>query len=188
MEQTVHIKNMVCPRCKMAVQTILEELKISFSSIELGEVKITDALTSNKKEELADKLKGVGFELLESEDLVLITQIKSVIVQQIHYSLDEMKVNFSDFLVEKIKHNYNYISRLFSEIEGITIEKFISLQKVERIKELLFNNEKTLSEIAFEMDYSSSAYLSTQFKKETGMTPSAFKKMKQSNRSNLDTI
>lgn len=188
MEQTIHIKNMVCPRCKMAVQDILEKLEISFSSIELGEVKVTAAITSNQKGELAHQLKGVGFELIESEKSILIAQIKSVIVQQIHFSSNELKVNFSDFLVEKIKHNYNYLSRLFSEIEGVTIEKFITHQKVERIKELLFNNEKTLSEIAFEMDYSSSAYLSTQFKKETGMTPSAFKKLKQPKHQNLDKI
>ncbi len=188
MKQILHIKNMVCPRCKMVVKDILDNLEISFSSIELGEVKITTVITSDQKEKLTHQLKSVGFELLESEKLVLIAQIKSSIIEQVHYSSNELKVNFSDFLVEKTKHNYNYLSRLFSEVEGITIEKFITCQKVERIKELLFNNEKTLSEIAFEMDYSSSAYLSTQFKKETGMTPSAFKKMKQPKHQNLDKI
>ncbi len=179
---------MVCPRCKMAIQTILVELGIPFSTIELGEVKTSGTLSIEQKKKLGNKLKDIGFELLESEKSVLIAQIKSLIVQQVHFSSSELKVNFSDFLAEKTKHNYNYLSRLFSEIEGITIEKFITIQKIERIKELLFNKEKNLSEIAFEMDYSSSAYLSTQFKKETGMTPSAFKKMKQPNRSNLDII
>ena len=188
MEQIIHIKNMVCPRCKMAIQTILVELGIPFSTIELGEVKTSGTLSIEQKKKLGNKLKDIGFELLESEKSVLIAQIKSLIVQQVHFSSSELKVNFSDFLAEKTKHNYNYLSRLFSEIEGITIEKFITIQKIERIKELLFNKEKNLSEIAFEMDYSSSAYLSTQFKKETGMTPSAFKKMKQPNRSNLDII
>lgn len=188
MEHTIHIKNMVCPRCKMAVQDILESLDISFSSIELGEVKVIAPIASYQKGELAQQLNAVGFELLESEKSILIAQIKSVLVQQIHFSSNELKVNFSDFLVEKTKHNYNYLSRLFSEVEGITIERFITRQKVERIKELLFNNKKTLSEIAFEMDYSSSAYLSTQFKKETGMTPSAFKKMKQPKHQNLDNL
>ena len=179
---------MVCPRCITAVQSILEELAIPFSSVGLGEVKVTAVITANQKKELANQLKRVGFELLESEKSILIAQIKSSIIQQIHFSSNELKVNFSDFLVEKTKHNYNYLSRLFSEVEGITIERFITRQKVERIKELLFNNEKTLSEIAFEMDYSSSAYLSTQFKKETGMTPSEFKKMKRPKHQNLDKI
>lgn len=179
---------MVCPRCIMAVETILEELNIPFSSVRLGEVKVTAIISSDLKEKFSNQLKKIGFELLESEKSILIAQIKSVIVQQIHFSSNELKVNFSDFLVEKTKHNYNYLSRLFSEVEGITIERFITRQKVERIKELLFNNKKTLSEIAFEMDYSSSAYLSTQFKKETGMTPSAFKKMKEPNHQNLDNL
>ena len=134
MEKVIHIKNMVCPRCITAVKDILDDLKIPFSKIELGEVKITAAITSDLKEDLAHQLKSVGFELLESEKLVLIAQIKSAIIQQIHYSSNELKVNFSDFLVERTKHNYNYLSRLFSEVEGITIEKFIARQKVEHIK------------------------------------------------------
>lgn len=179
---------MVCPRCVMAVETILVELNIPFSSVELGKVKATAFISSDLKEKISHRLKKIGFELLESEKSVLISQIKNIIIQQIHFSSNELKVNFSDFLVENTKHNYNYLSRLFSEVEGITIEKFITKQKVERIKELLFNNEKTLSEIAFEMGYSSSAYLSTQFKKETGMTPSAFKRMKLPKHQNLDNI
>ena len=188
MNEMLYIKNMVCPRCVMAVETILEELNIPFSSVELGKVKVTAIISPDLKEKISHRLKSVGFELLESEKSVLVSQIKNIIIQQIHFSSNELKVNFSNYLAENTKHNYNYLSRLFSEVEGITIEKFITKQKVERIKELLFNNEKTLSEIAFEMDYSSSAYLSTQFKKETGLTPSAFKRMKLPKHQNLDNI
>jgi AraC-like DNA-binding protein len=185
MEQIIHIKNMVCPRCKTAVQNILEELNISHNYLELGELRLKNPLTQSKKEELRLKLNDVGFEILESERLMIVSQIKILIMEQVRFSSKEMKVNFSDYLASHTNHNYNYLSRLFSEVEGKTIEKFITAQKIEKIKELLFNNEQTLSEIAFSMDYSSSAYLSTQFKKETGITPSEFKKSK---RHNLDIL
>lgn len=168
---------MVCPRCKMVVKDILEELNLLYNSIELGEIILKQPLTPNQREELKVKLNNVGFEILESDKLVIVAQIKTLIIEQVRFSSSPMKVNFSVFLAANSNHNYHYLSRLFSEVEGITIEKFIAAQKIERIKELLFNNEQTLSEIAFTMDYSSSAYLSTQFKKETGMTPSEFKKL-----------
>ena len=188
MEKVIHIKNMVCPRCKMAVQTILEELNIPFSSITLGEVKMATVLTTDQKEELGNKLKDIGFELLESQKSALISKIKTLIVEQLRYSADDLKVNFSVYLAEKTQQEYAYLSRLFPMVEGITIERFITKQKIERIKEYLFYNEKTLTEIAFEMNYSSVAYLSAQFKKETGMNLSAFKKMKQPKHQNLDNL
>lgn len=179
---------MVCPRCIMSVQTILEDLNIPFSSVELGKVSMNGELSPTKKRELELALNKVGFELLESDNAVLIAQIKNLIIQQIHYNKDDLKINYSDYLAEKTKHPYNYLSRLFSEIEKNTIERYITKQKIEKIKKLLFNDEKTIEEIAFEMKYSSSAYLSTQFKKETGMTPSEFKKLEHYNFQHLDNI
>tara|TARA_B110000503_G_C6943181_1_gene327829 strand:+ start:228 stop:728 length:501 start_codon:yes stop_codon:yes gene_type:complete len=161
----------------MVVKDILEELNLLYNSIELGEIILKQPLTPSQRDELRGKLNNVGFEILESEKLVVVAQIKTLIIEQVRLSSSPIKVNFSVFLASNSNHNYHYLSRLFSEVKGITIEKFITAQKIERIKELLFNNEQTLSEIAFTMDYSSSAYLSTQFKKETGMTPSEFKKL-----------
>jgi AraC-like DNA-binding protein len=172
----------------MAVQAILEKLKIPFSTVELGQVNTVNSITFKQKSELSIQLSEIGFELLESEDSVIIAQIKNLIIQQVHYYKGELKINYSDYLSEKTNHTYNYLSRLFSNTEGITIERYITKQKIEKIKELLFNDEKTLSEIAFEMNYSSSAYLSTQFKKETGMTITEFKKMKEYTFESLDKI
>lgn len=188
MGQLIHIKNMVCPRCVLAVQNILKDLKIPYSGIELGHVNLNSALSPTQKKELCTKLRSVGFELLETESSVLIAELKKLIIQQVYYKKNELTTNYSDYLAEKTKHGYNYLSRLFSESEGTTIEKYITKHKIEKIKELLFNNEKTLAEIAFEMDYSSSAYLSTQFKKETGMTPSEFKKSGNFNLKSIDNI
>jgi AraC-like DNA-binding protein len=188
MENTIHIKNMVCPRCITAVKEILLSLKIPFTSVELGEVKVSKALTSNQYETLKKRVKELDFEVLESEKSATISKIKALIIEQLHYTSGNLKVNFSDFLAEKIHHDYSYLSRLFSSTEGVTIERFIAKQKIERIKEQLFYNDKTLSGIAFEMNYSSVAYLSTQFKKETGMTPSEFKKLKHPSHKNLDKI
>jgi len=179
---------MVCPRCVTAVQNILEDIKIQFSAIELGHVSLTNTLNQTQKTELGNRLKSVGFQLLETEHSVLIAEIKNLIIQQVHHNQNGLTINYSDYLAKKTKYSYNYLSRLFSDSEGITIEKYITKHKIERIKELLFNNEKTLAEIAFEMDYSSSAYLSTQFKKETGMTPSEFKKSGKINLKSIDSI
>lgn len=179
---------MVCGRCKTAVQGILNDLHVSYTSIELGEVQLNKILPPPQKEALAIRLKALGFELLESEKYALVSTLKSLIVQQLHHSSEPLKINFSAYLAKETNHEYTYLSRLFSTTEGITIERFIAKQKVERIKEQLFYKEKTLSQIAFEMGYSSVAYLSSQFKKETGMTPTEFKKLKHPNLTSLDQI
>jgi len=179
---------MVCLRCKMAVQAVLEDLNMTYTSIELGEVQLAKPLVLAQKETLSKRLKELGFELLETEKSAVVSKIKALIVAQLHHASEQLKVNFSDYLAKETAHDYAYLSRLFSVIEGITIERFIAKQKMERIKEQLFYNQKTLSEIAFEMNYSSVAYLSSQFKKETGMTPTEFKKMKQPNLKNLDNV
>ena len=183
---TLLIKNMVCPRCVEAVKDSLLDLEIGFSGIELGKVTLTQELTEDVKSTLSAALESKGFELLEFGKSGLISQIKSLIIGQIHHSGEQMHENFSSFLAEKLEHEYTSLSRLFSQVEGITIEKFITRQKIERVKEFLFYDQLSLSEIAFKLGYSSAAYLSSQFKKETGMTPSEFKKSHSGERKSLD--
>ena len=182
------IKNMVCPRCILVVQQVLKDLHIDVKSIKLGEVIISDRLNDQLKQKLQIHLGTKGFELLEDKLSKLVSGIKSIVVQQIHYPTDELKVNFSSLISNQLHHDYSYLSRLFSSVEGITIEKFILSQKIEKAKELLFYNEMTLSEIAFQLNYSSVAHLSSQFKKETGMTPTDFKKQRKPGHRALDSI
>lgn len=185
---TLYIKNMVCPRCIDTVRDIFNELNIQTSSIELGAVVSSSDISISQKLQLKEKLVERGFELLEDHKSKLIGQTKAIIVDQIHHEKDGLKVNFSTLLAEKTNHEYSSLSRLFSSVEGITIERFILKQKIERVKEFIFYNEMTFSEIAFHMDYSSVAYLSAQFKKETGMTPTQFKNQKKNDRKSLDTL
>jgi AraC family transcriptional regulator len=174
----LYIKNMVCGRCIKVVQEELVKLGLNPVSIELGIVKIKeDQLDPDKHTELNSVLNSLGFELLDSAKTRLIEQIKGIIINKIFYSgsLDE-KVNWSKLISDKCFHEYNYLSSLFSSVEGVTIEQYIIRQKIERVKELLFYDELNLSEIANKLDYSSIAHLSAQFKKITGQTPSQFKK------------
>lgn len=182
------IKNMVCPRCIEAVKMSLEKLEIPFDAIELGKVHLPKALSSEMKSILSKSLESQGFELLETKNAALISQIKSLIIEQIHHSDQNLGENYSTFLSDKLEHEYTSLSRLFSQVEGITIERFITRQKIERVKELLFYNQMNLSQISFDLNYSSVAHLSNQFKKETGMTPSEFKKNRSSMRQSLDEI
>ncbi len=179
---------MVCPRCVEAVSAILNKNNIEFSSIRLGEVHLKNVLTQNQKKILQQELLEKGFELLEDNKSKVISKIKSTIVKTIRHSDGEQSSNFSTLLSEELHHDYSYLSRLFSGVEGITIEKYILSQKIERVKELLFYNESTLSEIAFKMNYSSVAHLSSQFKKETGMTPTEFKKLRKPLHKAIDSI
>jgi AraC-like DNA-binding protein len=188
MGKELYIKNMVCPRCITAVMGIFKELNIDVKSIHLGQVESTTVISNVLKTKLADDLFKSGFELIEGNNAKLIGGIKSLIIDLIHHSKEVLNVNYSDYLSDKLKNDYTYLSKLFSSLEGITIEQFILKQKIEKVKELLIYNELTLSQIAFEMAYSSSAHLSTQFKKETGMTPSVFKKQKGNKRTFLDGI
>lgn len=185
---TIYIKNMVCPRCIDSVRGILDDLKTPLISIQLGEVGLVNELSSSQKVELSDKLKERGFELLEDQKSKVIEQVKSLIIEQIHYSKEVLIVNFSTLLSEKINHEYTSLSKLFSSVEGLTIERFILKQKIEKVKELIFYKELTLSEIAFQMGYCSVAHLSAQFKKETGMSPSEFKKLNITSRKSLDNL
>ena len=184
----VSIKNMVCPRCITAVQNIFEELNIHVLNIALGEVFVESSISKDVVTQLKIRLQEEGFELLEDKSLQLITQIKSILIDHIHHQQSDLKQNYSDLLSEKLNSEYSTLSKLFSSIEGITIERFIVKQKIERVKQLLYYNQLSLSEIAFQMHYSSVAHLSAQFKRETGMTPTAFKKTNRSGYLPLDSI
>lgn len=174
-KQILHIKNMVCPRCIMAVKGVFDDVQLPIEEVVLGEVKLQQQASPEQLKVVKERLQELGFDLLESGKSALISKIKTLLIEQIHYASEPLSVNFSTYLSEKLHYEYSYLSRLFSSVEGITIEKFITSQKIEKVKELLFYDEQSLSEIAFQLNYSSVAHLSSQFKKETGMTPTAFK-------------
>jgi AraC family transcriptional regulator len=180
---------MVCHRCKLAVESELKKLGLHPLKIQLGEVVLKeDELSKNQQIQLSNNLKQLGFELLDNKRTKLIEQLKTLIIQTIHYNKEQPAKNYSAFIAENLHHDYSYLSKLFSETEGITIEQFIINQKIEKVKELLVYDEKSLSEIAYETGYSSVAHLSSQFKKVTGLTPTAFKQSGINHRKNLDNI
>lgn len=185
---TLYIKNMVCNRCKMVVKAALEQLNLNASSISLGEVTLDNELTGEVKQQLEAALQDVGFELIDDRKSRIIERIKTLIIELVHQNDGDLKINLSRFLSEQLHHDYNYISHLFSEVEGTTIEQYFIAQKVERVKELLVYDELTLSEISFRLNYSSVAHLSNQFKKVTGLTPSHFKKIRTEKRKPLDEV
>ncbi|HEX6334484.1 MAG TPA: helix-turn-helix domain-containing protein [Flavisolibacter sp.] len=169
---------MVSLRCKLIVKAELEKRHLHHKVVELGEVEIEEDLTPAQQKELKASLLHYGLELLEDKKSILIEKIKNIIVEMIHYSDEPPVLNFSAYLAEKLHYDYNYLSNLFSEVKGMTIEHFIIAHKIERAKELLIYNELTLTEIAEKLHYSNVAHLSNQFKKVTGLTPTFFKKMK----------
>ncbi len=179
---------MVCPRCIETVRELLHDLKIEIAYIQLGEVVTLHVLNKEEKQVIQNQLSQRGFELLEDKTSKLIGQIKSIIIGAIHHSQEPFVGNYSELLSNQLHHDYSYLSRQFSSVEGITIEKFVLSQKIEKVKELLFYGELTLSEIAFQLNYSSLAHLSSQFKKETGMTPTEFKKQRKPRHRSLDSI
>jgi AraC-like DNA-binding protein len=179
---------MVCPRCITSVETVFKNLEIEYNDVSLGEVSTPQIITTAQKKELKTALSTNGFELLEDSKSKIINKIKGLIVDEIHYKKDILKVNFSSFIAEELRQEYTSLSKLFSAVEGITIERFILKQKIEKVKELLFYNQLTLSEIAFQLNYSSTAHLSSQFKKETGLTPTQFKNIKKPLHKSLDQL
>ena len=184
----LYIKNMVCIRCKMVVKQELEKLGLHYVNVELGKADIIEDMSLAQKEEFKTSLVRFGLELLDDKKSILIEKIKKVIVELIHYSDEPLKVNFSDYLSEKLNHNYTYLANLFSEVEGITIEHYIIIHKIEKVKELLVYDELSLTEISYQLHYSSVAHLSNQFKKITGLTPSFFKKVKDYRMHGLENI
>tara|TARA_R110002049_G_scaffold56871_1_gene156488 strand:- start:553 stop:1119 length:567 start_codon:yes stop_codon:yes gene_type:complete len=188
MSETIHIKNMVCPRCISAVSNILQELEILYSSIKLGEVELTSSLSMETKNTFSKALQDSGFNLINDRRSQLIEQMKTLVVDKIHHSSEELDIKWADYISKNLHLDYKYLSSLFSSVESITFEQYIINQKTERVKELIVYDELNLSEIAFKLNYSSVAYLSNQFKKVTGMTPSKFKKSTNKNRKYLDEI
>lgn len=185
----LYIKNMVCDRCVMAVRQLLDHTGIRYSNIQLGQVETSGEPSAGQLETLRNGLQQQGFELLDDKKSKIVEQIKTTIVTLIHHTEgDEFNMKLSAYLEEKLKLDYHYLTTLFSTVEGITIEKYSILQRIERVKELLMYDEKSLSEISWEMGYSSVQHLSQQFKKVTGMTPSQFKQLNENNRRPLDQI
>lgn len=184
----LHIKNMVCSRCKMVVAAELEKLGYHAAHVELGEATLDKDLTRGDTARIDQALQAVGFSLIDDKRSRLIQRIKTLIVELVHQRNSALKSNLSDYLAEQLHHDYPYLSGLFSEVEGTTIEKYFIAQKIERVKELLVYNELTLSEIADQLHYSSVAHLSNQFKKVTGLTPSHFKQVGDARRKALDEV
>ena len=179
---------MVCIRCKMVVKAELTKLGLHYTTVELGEAEILENISAEQHEQFKTALLKSGLELLDDKKSVLIQKIKNVIVELVHYSEEPLTINFSDFLSQKLNHDYTYLANLFSEVQGTTIEKFIIAHKMERVKELLVYDELNLTEIAYLMHYSSVAHLSNQFKKVTGLTPSYFKQLKKKRRNMLEDV
>lgn len=185
--QKIQIKNMVCPRCIMAVENILDEMKIQPLEVRLGEVLIEKELNTSELNTFQKALEKLGFELLDDKNSTIIHQIKTVIIHQIQHS-EEQNFVLSELISEKLDKDYSQLSKLFSSTVGITIEQFSILQKIEKVKELLIYDELSLKEIAYRLGYSSSAHLSAQFKKVTKLTPSEFKSLAEKDRKGIDGV
>ena len=181
---------MVSNRCKIAVKEELQKLGLHFIIVDLGEVEIMEAISNEQREQLKFALHNSGFELMDDKRAILIEKIKNTIIEMVHHNETDgmIKTNFSVFLSEKLKYDYTYMANLFSEVQGTTIEQFIILHKVERIKELIIYDELNISEIAWKMNYSSLAHMSNQFKKVTGLSPSHFKQLKNKRRNPIEEI
>lgn len=179
---------MVSNRCKLGVKEVLKNRGLHFVVVDLGEVDIMENISTEEREQLKKDLLASGLELMDDKRAVLIEKIKNVIIEMVHHTEDEMNVNFSNFLSEKLNHSYTYLANLFSEVQGTTIEQFIISHKIERVKELIMYGELNITEIAWKMNYSSVAHLSNQFKKITGLTPSHFKQLKNKRRSPIEEI
>lgn len=179
---------MVSLRCKMLVKDELKKLGVHFVSVELGAVEIQGNFTEVLLEQFRNRLKKAGLELLDDKKIILVEKIKSVIVEMIHNSEEIPNVNDSDYISNKLNYDYTYLSNTFSEVKGITIQQYIIMYKIEKVKELLLYDELTLTEIAYQLHYSSVAHLSNQFKKVTGLTPTYFKELKQKRDSSYEDL
>jgi len=179
---------MVCDRCIMVVKSELDQLAIKYKAITLGEVALESALNGNVKEEFANKLVSLGFELLDDTKAKTVEKVKSAIIYLVHHQEAELKVNLSQYLTQELAQDYISLSQQFSEQEGTTIEQFYILHRIERVKELLRYKELSLSEIAYKLHFTDVAHLSNQFKKVTGYTPTAFKNLKTNSRKQIDNL
>jgi AraC-like DNA-binding protein len=179
---------MVSLRCKMLVREELRKIGIQNVVIDLGVVEIMETITHDQREQLRENLIKSGLELLDDKKSILIEKIKNVIIEMIHYSEEIPAVNYSDYISRKLKYDYTYLSNIFSEVKGTTIQQFIIVHKIERVKELLLYDELSLTEISYRLHYCSVAYLSNQFKKVTGLSPSFFKQLQSKRKSNLESF
>lgn len=184
----LYIKFMVSTRCKIAVKEALKRLGLHFIVVDLGEVEVMEDISGEQREQLKIALLNSGLELMDDKRSVLIEKIKNAIIEMVHHTDEIIKVNFSEYLSEKLNHDYTYLANLFSEVQGTTIEQFIISHKIERIKELIIYDELNITEIAWKMNYSSVAHLSNQFKKVTGLSPSHFKNLKDKRRSPIEEV
>jgi len=172
----------------MMVEEELKKLGIAYATLELGMVELIDDIPDSLRQALKTNLLRSGLEVMDDRKSILIEKIKMVIIEMIHYSEDAPILNFSDYVSEKLNYDYTYLSNIFSEVQGITIQQYIILHKIEKVKELLLYDELTLTEIAYKLHYSSVAHLSNQFKKITGLAPSYFKSVKQKRTNNLENL
>jgi len=175
-------------RCKKAVELELTKLGLQFTSVELGEADVVDEVSSSQLAALKMALQATGLELMDDKKSILVERIKTIIIELVYHTDLQIKVNLSDYLSDKLDHPYAYLSKLFSEVKGTTIEQYYLTQKIEKVKELLVYDELNLTEIAYRLHYSSVAHLSNQFKKMTGLTPSYFKTLKQKRREALGDV
>ncbi len=179
---------MVSIRCKLIVKSELAKLGLHFRIVELGVADIKENITAVQREHLRTALLKSGLELMEDKKAILIEKIKNIVVEMVHYSDEPLKTNFSDYISERLGHDYTYLANIFSEVTGTTIEHYIIAHKIERVKELLLYDELNLTEISYMMNYSSVAHLSNQFRKVTGLTPTFFKQLKHERRKTLDSV
>ncbi|MDP3916614.1 MAG: AraC family transcriptional regulator [Bacteroidota bacterium] len=184
----LHIKNMVSNRCKLILKSELEKLEINYTDINLGSAEITEDITPERKNLLDFNLKKFGLSLIEDKKGMLVEKIKNIIIELVHYSENQIKLTFSDYLSERLNYDYTYLANLFSEHQGISIEHYFLSHKIERVKELLIYDELNITEIAYRLHYSSVAHLSNQFKKITGLTPSHYKHLKSKKRIPLEKV
>lgn len=187
-EMKLYIKYMVSLRCKMVVHQELEVLGIKNAVVDLGTVELLDDITAEQRQILKENLLKTGLEVLDDKKSILIEKIKNVVIEMIHYSDELPKENFSDYISEKLGYDYTYLANTFSEVKGMTLQHFIIINKVEKVKELLLYDELNLTEISYKLNYSSVAHLSNQFKKVTGLSPSFYKQLKQRRLGNLEDL
>ncbi len=184
----LYIKFMVSLRCKLMVKEELKKLGIKYVVVDLGVVEILEDITPEQRMQLKANLHRTGLELLDDKRSILIERIKNVVVEMIHYSEELPKVNYSDYISEKLGYDYTYLSNIFSEVKGITLQQYIIMHRIEKVKELLLYDELNLTEISYRLQYSSVAHLSNQFKKVTGLSPTFYKQLKQKRESNLENL
>lgn len=184
----LYIKYMVSLRCKIMVKEELKRLGLHYVFVDLGKIEVLEDINAEQRRQLKLNLAASGLELLDNKKSILIEKIKNVIIEMIHYSQERPKVNYSDHISQALRYDYTYLANIFSETKGITIQQFIIIHKIEKVKELLLYDELTLTEIAYRLHYSSVAHLSNQFKKITGLSPSFYKQLKQKRNSNLENL